>query len=111
MAPAPSSPARQRDLFPLPAPDWHRGDLRRALRQAPPSLRGRLRQQVDGVAAALSEIYAEQREPRSSNANAVQRAAHSAILQQLVTSHSEGAVYHFRESAEILLKTRLSYHQ
>ena len=102
-------PNRQRDIFPLPAPDWSRGDLRHLVRGLPLHQKVVLRQQGDGVIRSLNELFAEVSPSRRESPNVVQRASQLEILKQLPRGHAPGPVYKHREAAEALLKTSLSY--
>mmetsp|Transcript_109549 Transcript_109549/g.353519 ORF Transcript_109549/g.353519 Transcript_109549/m.353519 type:complete len:153 (+) Transcript_109549:1246-1704(+) len=100
---------RQRDVVPLPLPDWSCGSLHDDLLQASIQTRWPLRQQVEGAIRSLNDLYAEGVVPRGSAPNAVQRAAQRAIFKQVAQGFSVGPMYNFQEAAGLLLKSSLSY--
>ena len=100
---------RQRDVFPLPMPDWSCGLLHADLLQVSIQARWPLRQQVEGTIRSLNELYAEGVLPGGTAPNAVQRASQRAILKQVAQGFSVGPMYNFQEAAGLLLKSSLSY--
>jgi len=81
---------RQRDVFPLPMPDWSCGLLHAELLQVSVQTRWPLRQQVEGTIRSLNDLYAEGVVPSGTAPNAVQRASQRAILKQVAQGFSVG---------------------